>query len=1185
MRPARRLRILHLSDLHIGKEQTENAWRVERVMGDAWTQNLCEIGQSGKIDLICFTGDLAQSGKSTQYQQISRTIESLCESLEVPLDRFFCVPGNHDVDRDIAPEAWGKLREAQFADSQGLSRWMVGGKPPFGWDETWRDAVLTRQQAYRDWLDAMGLVHLHPQRGPHGRLGYRVSLDIGLEGPLHIVGFDSAWLAGNDADASKLRLTDDQIGRLMTGEDGKRLPGWSIGLVHHPLTDLADARDAQRLLGEYGLGLLLHGHQHDANIETWSDPQRTLPVLAAGCLYEHHRYPNGLLVIDVELPAAQSLRPLQAWARTWSPRGFWHDDNGLYRGANNGRLRLAPEAPEPLRLTPGGFIGRNDELDDLRKALLPDDSAARKPTVVCCAIEGMPGVGKTRLAEEFVQRYWLPALALPADADVTTHLLRVALAPDDRRSALDLGNTLTDLLRSPGPGDTLWQRLRPQLLEGPYRKPRLVLIENVDDAPQAQAVAELVGHLPGCAILVTARHRQMGGAGWARVGVAPLPLVEAAELLRSEAAAAGEGAYVPGQAEAEALAETLGRLPLALHIAASHLGLGYTPASFLDALRDEGLDLAPANPGDHGLNVDRARAILRSSFDLSWKAWCMGAGAAPEWQQALVALARGPAVSVGDSLGAATAALDEKQYVACVIAAKRLSLLEFQFEGEGAARQRRTSLHPLIAEFLRSQPVPDAQTVIARMTLWFVPRFQVKHDAPVGDTWRQVQSESTALEHWLAVVPLKDSAAFISAGTDYAIGSGPYSAWLDCFQRLSAQSTETAQSARLFWAIAHVAQHSGELERALNAAQAAAELSRAEGMEFDLAIAQGQIADILQTRGQLDDALLIRRGQELPVYERQGELREIAVTKGKIADILALRGQLEESLIFRREEVLPIFARLDDSRLLAVEKGKIADALETRGQLEEALRIRIEEQLPVYERLADLRSRAIVQGKIADIHKKRGRIQEALRIYCEEELPVYTRLGDWRGLAITYGRIADVMKMRGELEDALRIRREEQLPLYIRLNDMREHAITQGIIAEILQLLGQLDEALRIRREQVLPAFERLGDQHLQAVEHGKVASILRARGQLDEALRVRREQELPVYEQLGEMRSLLIGRANLAVNLHERGHVEDRDEIHILLHQALGVAEQMKLPEVDTIRGLIAQIFGPKGRESPLNS
>lgn len=439
---ARRLRILHLSDLHIGKEQAPDVWRVERVMGEAWARNLDEIRRDGPIDLVCFTGDIAQSGKPGQYADAVKLIDAVLRSLDCPRDRFFCVPGNHDIDRSIAPDAWSKLRDLQWPDPLGLSGWMAGGKPPFGCEPQWRDCVVCRQQAYRDFLDAAQLSHLKPGRfgNPHPRLGYRRTLDLGFGAPMHIIGFDSAWLAGDDADAGKLRLTDHQIGRLMTGEDGKRLPGWRIGLIHHPLTDLADARDAQRRLGEYGLDLLLHGHQHDPVVEHRSDPHAGLHMFAAGCLYEHERYPNGLLVVDVELPEAQPLRPRQVWARKWSDRlAEWIDDNELYRGTTNGRLRLVPDEPRHAVPVQDKLIGRTPELDQLRAALLP---AARgedsRPTVICCAIDGMPGVGKTRLAEAFIAKDWREALGLPEHtppADLRVHL---ALAPDDRRDAESL---------------------------------------------------------------------------------------------------------------------------------------------------------------------------------------------------------------------------------------------------------------------------------------------------------------------------------------------------------------------------------------------------------------------------------------------------------------------------------------------------------------------------------------------------------------------------------------------------------------------------------------------------------------------------------------------------------------------------------------------------------------------------
>jgi hypothetical protein len=48
---------------------------------------------------------------------------------------------------------------------------------------------------------------------------------------------------------------------------------------------------------------------------------------------------------------------------------------------------------------------------------------------------------------------------------------------------------------------------------------------------------------------------------------------------------------------------------------------------------------------------------------------------------------------------------------------------------------------------------------------------------------------------------------------------------------------------------------------------------------------------VLQARGQLDEALRIRQEEQLPVYERLGDVRAKAITMGKIADVLQARGQ------------------------------------------------------------------------------------------------------------------------------------------------------------------------------------------------------------------------------------------------------------------------------------------------------
>ncbi len=343
------------------------------------------------------------------------------------------------------------------------------------------------------------------------------------------------------------------------------------------------------------------------------------------------------------------------------------------------------------------------------------------------------------------------------------------------------------------------------------------------------------------------------------------------------------------------------------------------------------------------------------------------------------------------------------------------------------------------------------------------------------------------------------------------------------------------------------------------------------------AIASGQIADILESRGEVDEALRIRREEQLPVYERIGDARSRAVTMGKIADILQSRGEVDEALRIRREEQLPVYERIGDARSRAVTMGKIADILQSRGEVDEALRIRREEQLPVYERIGDARSRAVTMGQIADILQSRGEVDEALRIRREEQLPVYERLGDARSRAVTMGQIADILQSRGEVDEALRIRREEQLPVYERLGDARSRAVTMGKIADILQSRGEVDEALRIRREEQLPVYERLGDARSRAVTMGKIADILQSRGEVDEALRIRREEQLPVYERLGDARSRAVTMGKIADILQSRGEVDEalriRREEQLPVYERLGDARSRAVT-----MGKIADILQSRG-------
>lgn len=357
-----RVRILHISDLHQRNDREEpGGWRMRAVLGDKWKQNLDTIVDDGRIDLVCFTGDLVQAGKPEEYAALTSFIDALVKRLGIDLAHLFVVPGNHDIDRDIAREPWSAIRNLGQHEAEHVSRWMAGESPPPRIEPSHADAILERQGAYRAWVQSvLKRKDLLPGPDkPHPRLGYRSTVRL-LDRPfdVHVIGLDTAWLAGDHNDAGKLLLTDETIGRLASDLFGLR-----IALMHHPFGDLADGENCRAMLSTR-VDLLLRGHVHRTGLSLWNEPNRDLRELAAGCLYQSNLYQNACTVIDITCDdTGRPLLPYRFWFRTWSPGGeFWGNNDLLYPGTDQGRLHwpsLPPLTsaqpridcePAPLRL-------------------------------------------------------------------------------------------------------------------------------------------------------------------------------------------------------------------------------------------------------------------------------------------------------------------------------------------------------------------------------------------------------------------------------------------------------------------------------------------------------------------------------------------------------------------------------------------------------------------------------------------------------------------------------------------------------------------------------------------------------------------------------------------------------------------------------------------------------------------
>lgn len=784
-----RLRILHISDLHerveSGRKKKDkekiraNAASRYRVLGDdRFFSKLEEIKNEYPIDLVCFTGDVADWALPQEYDLATNRFEQIKKITGVPFERFFVVPGNHDINRSVEKNAWNKMRElAANGNLYGeLCGWMAGGKPPYGAQKEWRGKLLRRNKAFWNWVEtALGQGQLLPANNPHP-LGYRVAVPA-LPFPVTIAGLDSAWLAGDKHDARKLLLTDKQVDLLTLNAGGRFLNGFRLALMHHPLGDLCDELPCRNRLAD-SVDLLLHGHQHTTIAHEFKDMDRSLRVLAAGSLYEGDmgdKSHNSFHVIDVY--ANDEGRPLQYDLSFWGwskDRLFWHPDNSIYEKAENGRAtwwtelgeteqgakeaaRRLDKAPELLqRQKP--FIGREEHLAALTATLLDSD---KKPVCAISSVQGMGGVGKSYLAAEFIGRH---AGSFPGGVE------RLILARDDAREypALlqDVCNALDLPLLAPDKRAAL-------LHEHLLNPPALFLIENVDGHDQARAVARLVSRLGGCRVLVTGRYQGLGeAADWKQVQVKPFNEEEAFAQLCAEH-------KTPESQEEElefrSLVRTLGCLPLAVHIAAGYLRRpAQTCAGFLIRMRDAGWGEGPRDDADP-VAAHRAKGIIKDVFEISFSALrsCFG-DRGEDMFAAYRRLGFAPAAGFGASLGAAIAGLAGEDFEALAVEACDLSILDPDKDPANPAA-RRFRVHPLLAELLQAGAGPSA--VLDGMTGWFCERF------PEPEQWNEVHAEHHALAAWLrqiaklardGTLPEEELVVIERAASKFAMTCGPF---------------------------------------------------------------------------------------------------------------------------------------------------------------------------------------------------------------------------------------------------------------------------------------------------------------------------------------------------------------------------------------------------------------------------
>lgn len=908
---------------------------------------------------------------------------------------------------------------------------------------------------------AAGLAHAHA-RGVVHRDIKPANLILSPSGQLRIVDFGIAV----QADRSRLTREGVAVGTVayMSPEQLRgrsvdhRTDLWALGVVLYELLTGRlpfDSANDQAYAASVLFSPLKPATSQRAGLPVWVDP--FLARLLAKS--PDHRYQQAEEVIrdiqallagstagPVSVSTASSTLPLGPSSRPLSPK---RPDLGIH--------------PRVADL----FVGRGDELRRIGERLLPE--AAEALSAVVCAVQGMPGVGKSFLADRFAHDH---AGEFPGG------YLRFVIDPKTPGTPEMVLNELADRLKIPG-GSDLTDRVRQRLC---WLR-TLLHLENVD-SPNAEVTAgRLLQELPGATVVVTGRLHDLGLAfGWHQIRIGVWDEETALAQLR------GELGWTPAESENTGyreLVRSLGYLPLAVHLAAGHLRSGRSVTGFLRMLRQRRFALTPADRAELAVGVsEEARKVLATSFSISFEILQKEVG--PEADRLLagfLSLGQAPLSGFGRSLGAAIAGLSDDDFEELVFHAQKLGLLlpiPREERPDGAWR-----LHPLLAELLGTDS--QAAEVIDRMTEWFLARFpegSPGEEANQGLRWREIEMESAALSYWLPRVPASDRLRVRREAAYFAPRNGPFHLWMEFCMAALEELTEPKHRSDFLWTLSYVARRHGLLETSLEVAYEKLDIDLKMEDEFEVAISWGFIGDALRALGRFDEAVAAWHQREIPIQEKLGNARERAVALYKTAEVLRLRGRFDEALQVLREEIVPAFEKCRDIRSRAVSLGLIADILQAQGDLDSALQIRQTEELPIYEMLGEHRSKGVAIGKIASILHARGEPEKALEISQNQEKPIFERLGETRELAVCLGRIAEILRSLGRIDEAIQVRKSEQIPILNQLGSAYDLLFAQEGLALLLlerrqpgdrkQALELLSQALEAAQHLRLPVADRI---------------------------------------------------------------------------------------------------------------
>ncbi len=366
---------VHVSDIHFGQEKDDRVYIhadvKDQLIADA-KEVVSKLG-SGGADGILVTGDIAQSGKWTEYEEAGKWLDELAGNIGVEIHRVQMVPGNHDLDRS----------KLSFGGKQILDHIRAGGSKEYEEilkDPTDRAALFVRFEDY-------------------GRFSF------GYNCPLNDEGAFASEMEVKLAPGRAIRIIRLNSSLLCHGEERDEHPELMIGarqftiprtngvenvvLVHHPLNwykDQEQVRDYVRSRAR----VFISGHEHNPkvtveNVEAGAD----IMMLSAGATVPYRSneiYTFTYNIIEFDWDEKIDGLSVKIYPRSWNAQRtcFEADDKRL--GGKNPHFQLACPSFQKANRPDARAASQHKDIEHAGKRVI-----SAQPRSGMITMESLPG--------------------------------------------------------------------------------------------------------------------------------------------------------------------------------------------------------------------------------------------------------------------------------------------------------------------------------------------------------------------------------------------------------------------------------------------------------------------------------------------------------------------------------------------------------------------------------------------------------------------------------------------------------------------------------------------------------------------------------------------------------------------------------------------------------------------------